>query len=172
MHELLRDGSVMRATEFSLTDNGGRRCIVDEFEQASVAVDGARFQIPRSCPALQPRHGGAGQRKPQLGQVCCGKAQTCALRARAGDFPNGAPSGPVDLPAPELGNLPELAKVRGRARLGCCHWLMLSTACRRTCGAAVQAPGENPCCAPPAPWVPGRHLSWWESSCMDQVLCA
>ena len=36
--------------EFSMSDNGGRRCIVDEFEQASVAVDGAHCALSgRSC---------------------------------------------------------------------------------------------------------------------------
>jgi hypothetical protein len=40
--------------EFSVAENGGRRCIVDEFEQASVAMDGARSS--RSSPVW---HAGA-----------------------------------------------------------------------------------------------------------------
>ena len=33
-----------------------------------------------------------------------------------GDFPDGGPTGPVELPPAELGNLPDIAQVRASAR--------------------------------------------------------
>ncbi|EIE26200.1 DUF625-domain-containing protein [Coccomyxa subellipsoidea C-169] len=54
-------------TEFGMPDGTGRRGIVDEFEQASVAGEG--------------------------------------------DFPEGPNAGPVELPAAEMGSLPDLAKI-------------------------------------------------------------
>lgn len=41
----------------------------------------------------------------------------------AGDFPEGMPSGPVDLPLPEMGNLAEIAKVCTR------HFLIINQDC-------------------------------------------